>query len=133
MWLVFTVSIKLLQQLLLLQIISLVPNRKSFKTLNSFHSFVLNRSLNTSYELAQEIFIVLRKMKSNRSSTYEIMIYCLKCSQLNVNHFCSILILKLLKVTAPMREHAGVVLAHSMSTEMIEVASGSSLWLAEQE
>lgn len=41
--------------------------------------------------------------------------------------------LEALRVTAPMREHAGVAMAHSMSTEMIEVPSWLSLWLAEQE
>lgn len=34
---------------------------------------------------------------------------------------------------APMREHARVTICPSVAIEMIEMASGSSLWLAEQE
>lgn len=35
-------------------------------------------------------------------------------------------------ITALMREHAGVTVSPSVAIDMIEMASGSSLWLAEQ-
>lgn len=79
MWLVFTVFIKLLQQLLLLQIIFFVSNRKSFKTLNSSFLCIEPFPEYTLWVGTEDIYC-LEKMKSKRSSTYEIMIYCLKDS-----------------------------------------------------
>lgn len=61
----FIAFIKLLQQLLSLEMIFFACRRKSFETLNFFYSFVLNHSLNTGYGLVQNTFIILK----NQSQT----------------------------------------------------------------